>query len=164
MPEYNRTTCLDSTRLDVIKFIIDWIADESDDRKRVLWLNGLAGSGKSTLSTTIASTMRDLHFLGAFFFFDHDIPERNASTLIRTLAYQLAVFDVSIGVEMLRTAESIPHITEMPLDFQFTNLLSAQALKSVEWSGGPVVLIFDGLDECFRHILPQWIQNRLRVW
>ena len=68
MQEYNRTICLDGTRLDVIKFIIDWIADESDDRKSVLWLNGLAGSGKSTLSTTIALTMRDLHLLGAFFF------------------------------------------------------------------------------------------------
>jgi NACHT domain len=148
MQEYNRTTCLDNTRLDVIKFIIDWIADESDDRKRVLWLNGLAGSGKSTLSTTIASTMRDLHLLGAFFFFDRDIPERNASTLIRTLAYQLALFDVSIGAEVSRIAESIPRIAEMPLDFQFTNLLSAQALKAVEWSGGPVVVVIDGLDEC----------------
>ena len=148
MQEYNRTTCLDNTRLDVIKFIIDWIADESDDRKRVLWLNGLAGSGKSTLSTTIALTMRDLHLLGAFFFFDRDIPERNAPTLIRTLAYQLALFDVSIGAEVSRIAESIPRIAEMPLAFQFTNLLSAQALKLVEWSGGPVVLVIDGLDEC----------------
>jgi hypothetical protein len=148
MQEYNRTTCLDGTRLDVIKFIIDWIADESSDQKRVLWLNGLAGSGKSTLSTTIALTMRDLHLLGAFFFFDRDIPERNAPTLIRTLAYQLAVFDVGIGAEISRIAESIPRITEMPLDFQFTNLLSAQALKSAEWSGRPVVLVIDGLDEC----------------
>ena len=146
--EYNRTICLNGTRLDVIKFIIDWIADESDDRKSVLWLNGLAGSGKSTLSTTIALTMRDLHLLGAFFFFDRDIPERNAPTLIRTLAYQLALFDVSIGAEMSRIAESIPRIAEMPLDFQFTNLLSAQALKLVKWSGGPVVVIIDALDEC----------------
>jgi hypothetical protein len=148
MQEYNRTTCLDGTRLDIIKFIMDWIADESNDGKRVLWLNGLAGSGKSTLSTTIALTMRDFHLLGAFFFFDRDIPERNAPMLIRTLAYQLAVFDVSIGVEILRIAESIPRITEMHLDFQFTSLLSAQALEKVEWSGGPVVLVIDGLDEC----------------
>jgi len=148
MQEYNRTICLNGTRLDVIKFIIDWIADESDDRKSVLWLNGLAGSGKSTLSTTIALTMRDLHLLGAFFFFDRDIPERNAPTLIRTLTYQLALFDVSIGAEISRIAESIPRIAEMPLDFQFTNLLSAQALKLVKWSGGPVVVIIDALDEC----------------
>jgi hypothetical protein len=44
--------------------------------------------------------------------------------------------------------EGIPWISEMLLAFQFTNLLSAQALKLVEWSGGPVVLVIDGLDEC----------------
>ena len=148
MQEGTRPTCLDGTRLDVIKFIMDWIADESNDGKRVLWLNGLAGSGKSTLSTTIAFTMRDLNFLGAFFFFDRDSPERNALTLIRTLAYQLAVFDDSIGAEISRTVESIPRIAEMPLDFQFTNLLSKRALKFVEWSRGPVVVVIDALDEC----------------
>ncbi|KIM83198.1 hypothetical protein PILCRDRAFT_69471 [Piloderma croceum F 1598] len=36
----------------------------------------------------------------------------------------------------------------MPLDFQFTNLLSATALKSVQWSEGPIILVIDGLDEC----------------
>ena len=48
----------------------------------------------------------------------------------------------------LAIREGIPQIAEMPLAFQFTNLLSAQALKLVEWSGGPVVLVIDGLDEC----------------
>ncbi|KIM76025.1 hypothetical protein PILCRDRAFT_78213 [Piloderma croceum F 1598] len=127
---------------------MDWISDESNDRKRVLWLNGLAGSGKSTLSTTIALMMRDLHLLGAFFFFDCDVPEKNAQTLIRTLAYQLAVFDVSIGAEISQIVENIPWIAEMPLAFQFTILLSAQALEAVEWSGGPVVMVIDSLDEC----------------
>jgi ABC-type lipoprotein export system ATPase subunit len=97
MPEHNRKACLSNTRQDVIKVITSWIADESSDHKSVLWLYGLAGSGKSTLSTTIAWMMQDLHRLGAFFFFDRDIPERNAATLIRTLAHQLAQFDAHIG-------------------------------------------------------------------
>jgi len=50
--EYNRKSCLPTTRLDVIKSITDWVTDESTERKSVLWLYGLAGSGKSTLSTT----------------------------------------------------------------------------------------------------------------
>jgi len=36
----------------------------------------------------------------------------------------------------------------MSLDFQFANLLSANALKSVEWSEGPIILVIDALDEC----------------
>ena len=148
MSEVNRQMCLDKTRLDIIKFIMDWIADDSSDRKRILWLYGLAGSGKSTLATTIAWMMRDLDRLGAFFFFARNIPERNAATLIRTLAYQLALFDVGIGAVISRIAESIPRIAEMPLDFQFANLLSEKALGSVEWSRGPIVLVIDAFDEC----------------
>lgn len=146
--EYDRSPCLPKTRSDVIKSITEWIADQSDDQKRVLWLYGLAGSGKSTLSTTIARTMRDLRRLGAFFYFDRDIPERNATTLIRTLAYQLALFDAQIGVQVSQIVEDHPNIAGMPLDFQFANLLTAKALGSVKWSGGPIVLVIDALDEC----------------
>src|ERR1700687_381333 len=119
MDEYSRIPCLPKTRLDVIRAFTDWIADSSIDRKSVLWLQGLAGSGKSTISTTLAQTMRDLHRLGAFFFFHRDIPERNAATLIRTLAHQLAIFDPLLGAEVSRVVEGNPNITEMALDFQF---------------------------------------------
>ena len=40
------------------------------------------------------------------------------------------------------------NIAGMPLEFQFKNLLSINALKSVEWSGGPILLFIDALDEC----------------
>lgn len=146
--EYDRSPCLPKTRLDVIKSVTEWIVDESNDRKQVLWLNGVAGSGKSTLSTTIAHLIRDLHRLGAFFFFDRDIPERNAATVIRTLAYHLALFDARIGAALARVIERYPNIASMPLEFQFRNLLTAQALTTINWSGGPVVLIIDALDEC----------------
>ncbi|KAF8239905.1 hypothetical protein L208DRAFT_1449630 [Tricholoma matsutake] len=129
--EYDRSTCLPNTRLEVIKSITEWIADESNDRKQVFWLNGLAGSGKSTLSTTIAHMMRDLHRLGAFFFFDRDIPERNAATMIRTLVHQLALFNTNIGSEVARIIESHPNIASMPLEFQFKNLLTKQALTVI---------------------------------
>jgi len=147
MNEYSRKNCLPTTRLDIIKSIIEWITDESRERKSVLWLYGLAGSGKSTLSTTIAWMMRDLYQLGAFFFFDRDIPERNPATLIRTLAYQLALFDARIGDVISKIVENTPRIAEMPLDFQITNLLLIKAMELVEWSGGPIVLVVDALDE-----------------
>ena len=148
MDEYSRIPCLPKTRLDVIRAFTDWIADGSIDRKSVLWLHGLAGSGKSTISTTLAQTMRGLDRLGAFFYFNRDIPERNAATLIRTIARQLAIFDPQIGTEVTRVVGGNTSIAEMPLDVQFTNLLAAKAFKSVEWSGGPIVLIIDALDEC----------------
>ena len=148
MDEYNRTTCLQNTRLNVIKDVMDWIADDSDDLKKVLWIYGLAGTGKSTLSTTIAQIMRGLHRLGAFFFFNRDIRQRNFATLIRTLAYQLAMFDARFSAVISQVVAANANIAGMPLDFQFAKLLSHNALKSVEWFGGPVVLVIDALDEC----------------
>jgi hypothetical protein len=148
MEEYNRTTCLQNTRLNVLKDVMEWIADDSVNRKKVLWIYGLAGMGKSTISTTIAQIMRELRRLGAFFFFNRDIPQRNFATLIRTLAYQLAMFDASFGAAISRVVAINENIAGMPLDFQFANLLSADALESVEWSGGPIILVIDGLDEC----------------
>ena len=44
--EYNHMICLPNTRLDVIKDVMEWIANDSDDRKKVLWVHGVAGSGR----------------------------------------------------------------------------------------------------------------------
>ena len=150
MDEYNRTACLKNTRRDVINNVLEWSADTSNKAKNVLWLYGLAGSGKSTLSTTIAQNLRELHRLGVFFFFNRDIPQRTFATLIRTLAYQLAAFDTRFAAEISQVVQNNENIAGMHLEFQFKQLLSANALKSVEWSGGPIVFIIDALDECGR--------------
>jgi hypothetical protein len=148
MDEYNRAPCLQNTRRNVINDVMEWIADDSNEATNVLWVHGLAGTGKSTLSNTIARMMDNLHRLGAFFFFNRDIPQRNFATLIRTLAYQLAMFDARFGAAISRVVVNHDNIADMHLESQFENLLSANALKSVEWSGGPIVLIIDALDEC----------------
>ena len=150
MDEFSRTPCLEGTRRNVINEVMEWFADDSNEAKKVLWVYGLAGTGKSVLSTTIAQITRRLHRLGAFFFFNRDMPQRNFATLIRTLAYQLAMFDARFGAAISRVVANNSNIIEMPLEFQFENLLSANALKYVEWSGGPIALIIDALDECGR--------------
>ena len=148
MDGYNRTPCLKNTRRNVITDVMEWISDDSNEAKKILWVHGLAGTGKSTLSNTIAEIMNNLHRLGAFFFFNRDIPQRNFATLIRTLAYRLAMFDPRFGATISRLVADNDNIAEMRLEIQFERLLSANALKSVEWSGGPIVMIIDALDEC----------------
>ena len=143
------TPCLENTRRDIINDVMQWIADDPNETKKVLWVHGLAGTGKSTLSTTIAQNMHSLHRLGAFFLFNRDIPSRGPGTLIRTLAYQLADFDDCFRVAISPLMKQDSKITIMPLAYQFKNLL-INALKPVEWSRGPIVLIIDALDECGR--------------
>ena len=163
MDEYNRTTCLENTRLNVIEDVMKWIADDSEDTKQVLWVHALAGMGKSTLSTTIAQKLRELERLGGFFFFNRDKPQRNFATLIKTLAYQFAMFDARFGDAIWRVAEKNHNIAGMLLAVQFEKLLSANALEAVEWFGGPIVFIIDALDECGgeadRKVLMQVLSN-----
>lgn len=49
--------CLPNTRVELLRDIMKW-ADGSDDRC-IFWLNGIAGTGKSTIARTIARTYYD---------------------------------------------------------------------------------------------------------
>jgi hypothetical protein len=147
MDASTRSECLPGTRTDILRSIADW-AHSSSVEKRLLWLKGLAGSGKSTLSTTIAHTLQEQGRLGAFVFFSRDVEERNQSAnVIRTLAYQLASFSPVIRTAIARAIDTTPGITQSALRFQFTKLL-IEPLRTLPATEGPVVLILDALDEC----------------
>ncbi|KAF7970098.1 hypothetical protein HWV62_24966 [Athelia sp. TMB] len=150
MDQSARGTCLPGTRLKAIKSVLDWYSDDSDGRESVMWVYGVAGAGKSTLSTTIARMMNSfegVNLLGGFFFFNRALPHRNASTLIRTLAYQLAQFDPIIGARIERILSDVKGIADQPLATQFSTLLSSSALGDILWSRGPVLIVIDALDE-----------------
>jgi WD40 repeat protein len=149
MEASGRTECFPSTRQDILSEIIEWAITPSGGRN-VLWLGGLASSGKSTLATTVANYFRDLGRLGAFVFFDRAYPERShPSKVIRTLAYKLALFDCRIGAAICAAIDAYPSINDAPLRFQFTTLLR-QPLESLSdlHVEGPIVLVLDAVDEC----------------
>ncbi|EGO05416.1 hypothetical protein SERLA73DRAFT_149548 [Serpula lacrymans var. lacrymans S7.3] len=149
MDDPSRTSCLPDTRIDVLTSIAEW-ATSPTTKENVLWLHGLAGSGKSTISTTVANFFRELRRLGAFTFFNRDITGRSdPAIVIRTLAYQLGEFDSRIGSAISKVIESTPSIKQSPIRWQFLKLLM-EPLSSLETSKreGPIIIIIDALDEC----------------
>jgi hypothetical protein len=60
-------TCLHNTRVDVLRHIFDWA--DGQDKRCIFWLNGLAGTGKSTIARTVARKYSEQERLGASFFF-----------------------------------------------------------------------------------------------
>ena len=144
-----RSECFPNTRRDVIEFALDWVTSPSQVQT-VLWLHGIAGSGKSTVSTTIAEYLRELGRLGAFLFFNRQVAAlKDPTCIIRTLAYQLASFDARIEAAVCKQIESNPRISESPLRLQITKLL-VEPLTSVAeiHTQGPIVIVVDALDEC----------------
>src|ERR1700742_1938279 len=59
--------CLSGTRVDLLDHIAKWV--EVPQGKSIFWLNGMAGTGKSTVSRTIARSLKKKGQLGASFFF-----------------------------------------------------------------------------------------------
>jgi hypothetical protein len=60
-------TCLSNTRVDLQRQIHDWI--DGNDKRTIFWLNGLAGTGKSTITRTIAHNSFQQGRLSTSFFF-----------------------------------------------------------------------------------------------
>ena len=71
----NRQGCMKGTRRDVLSQIESWLMDKQD--KRVFWLNGLAGTGKSTIAQTFAEMSFADGKLGASFFCLRDFEDRS---------------------------------------------------------------------------------------
>jgi energy-coupling factor transporter ATP-binding protein EcfA2 len=123
MDAARRTECLSGTRKDTLKVIVEWVNNQASEQN-ILWLHGLAGSGKSTLSTTIASIFRSSSQLGAFIFFNRDVTERSDPTsIIRTLAYQLGSSSANIGGAICAVVERNSNILISPLAYQFDKLI-----------------------------------------
>lgn len=148
-----RIGCLPNTRHDILNLVFDWLKDPNS-KEDTLWLHGLAGSGKSTISTTIANILRGSGHLGAFLFFDRDVAERSdPSIVIRTLAYQLGKSDPDIG-NVIRTAIARdPNISLAPTSHQFETLIAKTFAPPLSThrptpTAMSAVIVMDALDEC----------------
>ena len=91
-----KPVCLSGTREDMLQTISDWIMNVDGEEPNVLWLHGLAGSGKSTIAATVADQFRTApsQRLGAFVFFERG--KTVQGSFIRTIAAQLANSDPTL--------------------------------------------------------------------
>ena len=105
----NRQGCLKGTRKDVLWQIECWAVDDRD--QRVFWLNGLAGTGKSTISQTFAEMSFADGRLGASFFCSRDFEDRsNLNMIFPTIAFQLAYQYPNFRKELLQVLRISPDV------------------------------------------------------
>ena len=120
-----------------------WLIGEQD--QRVFWLNGLAGTGKSTIAQTFAETTFADGKLGASFFCSRDFADRsNLQTIFPTLAFQLAYQYPRFRTELLQVLKARPDVGRESLCLQMEKLI-VRPLKAVSI---PTLIIIDALDEC----------------
>ncbi|KAJ5520270.1 WD domain protein [Penicillium fimorum] len=141
--------CLSGTRTELLFDINEWA--HSRKGKCMFWLNGLAGTGKSTISRTVAKNFQDQGLLGASFFFKRGLGDRgNATRFFPTIAKQLMNKIPELRAIILQTIRNNPGILVKPLKEQFHELFH-QPLHNLNqprsWAS-PLVIVIDALDEC----------------
>jgi hypothetical protein len=163
--------CHPKTRTAVINKIMDWILGRGvDDQSAViLWFYGPAGAGKSAIAKKIAELCNsEKHLLASFFFSRADPTRSNATSLIVTIAYQIAINLPQTRGKVVAAIERDPLIVTRSLEAQvaalvvdplrelldagYSNFLSSQRL-----------VIIDGLNECNDSAIQCEILNTISV-
>jgi len=117
-----RQGCMKGTRRDVLVQLERWSRDGED--KHVFWLNGLAGTGKSTIAQTFAEMCFTDGKLGASFFCSRDFEERsNLRSIFPTLAFQLAHRFPQFRRELLPVLMKNPDVGRETLCSQMEKLI-----------------------------------------
>jgi len=139
----NRPGCLRGTRKGVIWEIERWLTGEQE--QRVFWLNGLAGTGKSTIAQTFAEITFADGQLGASFFCSRDFEDRrNLQAIFPTLAFQLAYRYPPFRKELLQVLKASPDVGRESLCSQMEKLI----VGPLKVTHTPTLIIIDALDEC----------------
>ncbi|KAJ5701262.1 hypothetical protein N7488_008810 [Penicillium malachiteum] len=139
--------CLEGTRVQLLDQITQWA--RLPQGECIFWLNGMAGTGKSTIARTVAESSKEGGQLGASFFFKKGEPGRgNASLFISTIVKQLMAHSQQLTLAVLQAIDKDPDIALKALREQFEKLL-LEPLQSVQSrSTTTMVIVIDALDEC----------------
>ncbi|KAF3011628.1 hypothetical protein E8E14_000831 [Neopestalotiopsis sp. 37M] len=144
--------CLPNTRVEVLHEITQWAEDPST--QPVFWLNGMAGTGKSTISRTLASVHDKKGGLGASFFFKRGEGDRGEmSKLLTTIASQMVQQIPSMAEYVQQALGKNETICFKALREQFSTLIK-EPISQVESRDGTQatrLIIIDALDECDRY-------------
>jgi len=108
-------------------------------------LNGLAGTGKSTIAQTVAEHVFADGLLRASFFCSQDFEDRsNLHLIFPTIAFQLAQKYPNFRSHLVSLLQSNPDVVDEPLYGQMERLI----VKPLQSTSIPTVILIDALDEC----------------
>jgi hypothetical protein len=138
-------SCSPGTRVALLDDLWSWV--ESPSRHPyVFWMNGLAGTGKSTLARSFCQRLEENGLLAASFFISRQQAERrDSSNIVRTIAHQIALRQRPFAQALCAELRERPMSYPRSLQKLVTDLIiqPARAIDKARF----LIFVVDALDE-----------------
>ncbi|KAK6981439.1 hypothetical protein R3P38DRAFT_3234209 [Favolaschia claudopus] len=127
-----REECLPGTRSKIIQEIAQQLLTPSETAQ-IVWLSGVAGSGKSTIASSLS-------------FSRNDVTGSEPILILHSIALGLANAHPNIKQAICRADDA--NLVHAPFNKQFRELLLRPLVSVKQHLVGPIILVLDALDEC----------------
>ena len=148
--EQRHRMCLENTRVEVLEQAMEWSADNSS--RCIFWLKGLAGTGKSTIASTVAFRLKAENRPVATFFFKRGHGDlSHVRKLIPTIVRHLSVHSPFYKQDIVAVIKKEPDLgNSANFREQFEKLLvePVRGLLHANPVHTKFYIIMDALDEC----------------
>ncbi|KAF7349560.1 WD40 repeat-like protein [Mycena sanguinolenta] len=144
-----RRACTKNTRLTLLSSLKQW-ADNANSSP-ILWLSGMAGTGKSTIAYTLCEYWSAEHRLGASFFCSrNDEKARSRISVIPTIAHQLllcskafahSIENAPIDIVIPASSQHVERLLVQP----WSMAIASQAYDQIQTKD--LLVVIDALDE-----------------
>jgi hypothetical protein len=155
--------CMQGTRVKVLQDLAQWAT--TDTASPVFWLSGPAGTGKTAIAKTFCLWLtngnvppkncnmwpKNCNMLGAGFFAAQEESRQDASSIIRTIAYDLAMSRPKLRCLIADAIQCHPDVHSLSTMEQLQTLVLEPLQAAVSDDNFPrLVLVIDGLNDCRR--------------
>ncbi|CUA68966.1 putative WD repeat-containing protein all2124 [Nostoc sp, PCC 7120] [Rhizoctonia solani] len=147
--ELKRGECTPGTRIGVLAHMNDWASMSGPNAGSVYWLNGMAGTGKTTIAYSLCTDLDSKSQLAASFFCSRLLPEcRDVQRVIPSISYQLAQYSLPFRAALFKVLEQDPDVHARVPSVQFKSLISIPLLEAQHTLPSNLAVVIDALDEC----------------
>jgi len=147
-----RQGCTDGTRVLLLEELVQWAtarnSSESSDSSHVFWLNGMARTGKTTVTETFCSMLNKEGVLGASFLcsIKSKTPRRDVHAIFPSIAKTLAGNHPRFREKFVEVLATYSDPLGMDLDDQYRTLIFNPAEATFR-KDEIIVICIDALDE-----------------
>ncbi|KAF9542082.1 WD40 repeat-like protein [Agrocybe pediades] len=142
-----RRGCTASTREQILDDLRTWVKDSQGSK--VFWMNGMAGTGKTTILYSFCEWLEENKRLAGNFFCSRASTScRDLNNIVRSIAYQLAHYSPAFRSQLCEILEEKqnPHTLNVGEQFKWVMAMPLENSKDAIPDGA--IIVVDALDEC----------------